>query len=92
MTYEAKPTGENVVGCCGDEHLKRCLADLQKLYARDIQLNVSQPLVAVREALLPSMASERSDPKASALWLPMWASHLVEASTEAGSQWSGMDR
>jgi len=92
VTYEAMPTGENVVGCCGDEHLKRCITDLQKLYARDIQLRVSQPLVAVREAIAPNVSAERIDPKVSALWLPTWASHLIDASTEASSQWSGVDR
>ena len=26
---KALVTGENVLGCCGDEHLKRCLNDLE---------------------------------------------------------------
>jgi len=85
---EAMVTGENVLGCCGDEHLKRCITDLQKLYARGVSLSISTPLVAVREAVAASISADRIDPKNSALFLPSWASHIVDASTEASSQLS----
>eukprot|EP00442_Polarella_glacialis_P001055 CAMPEP_0115116006 /NCGR_PEP_ID=MMETSP0227-20121206/43027_1 /TAXON_ID=89957 /ORGANISM="Polarella glacialis, Strain CCMP 1383" /LENGTH=1060 /DNA_ID=CAMNT_0002516779 /DNA_START=121 /DNA_END=3300 /DNA_ORIENTATION=- len=89
VTIEAMPTGENVLGCCGDEHLKRCMGDLQKLYARGVPLTISTPLVAVRESIARCVSSERIDPKAASLWLPSWMSHLVDASAEAGSMMSG---
>jgi len=85
VSVEAMVTGENVLGCCGDEHLKRCITDLQKLYARGVPLSISTPLVAVREAIAPSVSADRVDPKSSQLWLPSWASHLLDASTEASS-------
>merc|ERR1740121_2099634 len=85
VSVEAMVTGENVLGCCGDEHLKRCITDLQKLYARGIHLSISTPLVAVRESLAAAVSSERVDPKNATLWLPSWASHLIDASTEASS-------
>lgn len=86
VSVEAMVTGENVLGCCGDEHLKRCIGDLQKLYAPNVPLTISKPLVAVRESIARSVLPERIDPKASTLWLPSWMSHVVDASTEAGSQ------
>mmetsp|Transcript_164298 Transcript_164298/g.522507 ORF Transcript_164298/g.522507 Transcript_164298/m.522507 type:complete len:918 (+) Transcript_164298:149-2902(+) len=85
VSIEVMVTGENVLGCCGDEHLKRCITDLQKLFARGVPLSISKPLVAVREAIAPSVSADRVDPKSSTLWLPSWASHLVDSSTEAGS-------
>eukprot|EP00931_Biecheleriopsis_adriatica_P115861 TRINITY_DN91613_c0_g1_i1.p1 TRINITY_DN91613_c0_g1~~TRINITY_DN91613_c0_g1_i1.p1 ORF type:complete len:701 (-),score=152.74 TRINITY_DN91613_c0_g1_i1:48-2150(-) len=88
VSVEAMVTGENVLGCCGDEHLKRCVGDLQKLYARDVPLSISKPLVAVRESLAKSVLAERIDSKGSSLWLPSWMSHVLDASTEASSQFS----
>lgn len=87
VAIETMVTGENVLGCCGDEHLKRCITDLQKLYARDIPLQISTPLVAVRESVAPFISSERAEValKSGALWFPMFASHLLDASTEASS-------
>ncbi|CAK9002426.1 Ribosome assembly protein 1 (EF-2 like GTPase) (Elongation factor-like 1), partial [Durusdinium trenchii] len=81
VSVEAMVTGENVLGCCGDEHLKRCLNDLEKLYARNIKLLVTPPLVAVRESFAKSV--ERPEFKVASLFLPIWMSHLHDASTEA---------
>jgi len=89
VMIEAMVTGENVLGCCGDEHLKRCINDLQKLYARGVPLQISTPLVAVRESVALAVDAERVDPKNSTLWLPSWHSHILEASTEASSTLSG---
>eukprot|EP00913_Durusdinium_trenchii_P027273 g25587.t1 len=86
VSVEAMVTGENVLGCCGDEHLKRCLNDLEKLYARNIKLLVTPPLVAVRESFAKSV--ERPEFKVASLFLPIWMSHLHDASTEAGSMMS----
>jgi len=88
VSVEVMVTGENVLGCCGDEHLKRCICDLQQVYARGVPLSISKPLVAVRESIARSVPTERIDPKASTLFLPSWCSHLAEASTEASSQFS----
>lgn len=93
VSIEAMVTGENVLGCSGDEHLRRCITDLHELYARGISLRISQPLVGVRESIARSVAIERIDPKASVLSFPAWASHLVDTytSTEASSVVSGHD-
>lgn len=88
VTIDIRVTGENLLGCCGDEHLKRCITDLQNLYARGVPLSISPPLVAIRESLASSVDAERLDPKAP-MWLPSWASHLADASTEASSHFSG---
>eukprot|EP00397_Hematodinium_sp_SG-2012_P009846 GEMP01009943.1.p1 GENE.GEMP01009943.1~~GEMP01009943.1.p1 ORF type:complete len:928 (-),score=144.75 GEMP01009943.1:481-3264(-) len=46
-------TGEYCIGCCGSEHLKRCLHDLETVYCPRIPFTVSEPLVACRETLAP---------------------------------------
>lgn len=86
VVVEAMVTGENVLGCCGDEHLKRCVSDLQNLYARGVHLRISQPLVAVRESIAGSTGGGQL--KNSQLWMPIWFSHVLDASTEATSQFS----
>ncbi|CAD7936307.1 unnamed protein product [Amoebophrya sp. A25] len=44
--------GEHVIGCCGDEHLKRCVKDLQQLYLPPhVAIQVSEPLIALRETI-----------------------------------------
>ncbi|CAJ1429503.1 unnamed protein product [Effrenium voratum] len=86
VSVEAMVSGENVLGCCGDVHLKRCLNDLEKLYARNIKLCITPPLVAVRESIAKSV--DKADLKAASLFLPIWMSHLHDASTEAGSMMS----
>eukprot|EP00425_Heterocapsa_triquetra_P011369 CAMPEP_0195131674 /NCGR_PEP_ID=MMETSP0448-20130528/145533_1 /TAXON_ID=66468 /ORGANISM="Heterocapsa triquestra, Strain CCMP 448" /LENGTH=252 /DNA_ID=CAMNT_0040169643 /DNA_START=45 /DNA_END=799 /DNA_ORIENTATION=+ len=85
VSVEAMVTGENVLGCCGDEHLKRCITDLQKIFAPGVALSISKPIVALRESIAKGISADRVDPRQSPLWLPSWASHLVDASTEAGS-------
>eukprot|EP00923_Selenidium_pygospionis_P028054 GHVN01050618.1.p1 GENE.GHVN01050618.1~~GHVN01050618.1.p1 ORF type:complete len:1256 (-),score=339.45 GHVN01050618.1:1267-5034(-) len=59
LLYKADPaveidvldTGEHVLGCCGEVHLERCLNDLKQIYTPNVALNVSEPLVAVRECV-----------------------------------------
>lgn len=46
-------TGEYCIGCCGSEHLKRCLHDLDTVYCPRIPFTVSEPLVACRETIAP---------------------------------------
>ena len=41
VALESLPTGENVMGCMGDERVKQCITDLQSLYARGISLRIS---------------------------------------------------
>lgn len=90
VAVEALASGENVIGCCGPEHLKRCITDLQTLYARDVPLRISKPLVAIRETISAGIEAERVNPKHSALWTPAWATHLIDASTDvSGSVLSG---
>ena len=46
-------SGEHLIGCCGDEHLKRSIKDLQNLYLPPhIEIRVSDPLVALRETIV----------------------------------------
>jgi translation elongation factor EF-G len=44
-------TGERIVGCCGDEHLARCIQDLENLFAPGISLSISAPIVEIRESI-----------------------------------------
>jgi ribosome assembly protein 1 len=89
VSLDVRSTGENVLGCCGDEHLKRCITDLQNLYARGVPLTISPPLIAIRESIAFAVDPDRIDPKASAMWLPSWAVHIADASTDASSHYSG---
>ena len=52
VEIQVYPSGEYVMGCCGDEHLKRCVTDLTKVYAPDVAFKVSDPLVSARESLV----------------------------------------
>mmetsp|Transcript_75758 Transcript_75758/g.214153 ORF Transcript_75758/g.214153 Transcript_75758/m.214153 type:complete len:1054 (+) Transcript_75758:51-3212(+) len=88
VLVQAMVTGENVLGCCGDEHLKRCINDLQKLYAQGVPLRISDPLVTVRESIAGSISAERTDAKTSPMYLPSWVSHLADAAAEASSVFS----
>ncbi|CAD7925133.1 unnamed protein product [Amoebophrya sp. A120] len=52
LDVATRASGENVIGCCGDEHLRRCLKDLQQLYLPPhVAISVSEPLVALRETI-----------------------------------------
>ncbi|KAF4653220.1 Elongation factor-like GTPase 1 [Perkinsus chesapeaki] len=42
-------TGELLIGCCGDEHLHRCVQDLRQLYAVGADCRISEPMVELRE-------------------------------------------
>jgi len=44
-------SGEYTIGCCGNEHLKRCIHDLESIYCPEIPFTVSEPLVSCRETL-----------------------------------------
>lgn len=44
-------TGERIIGCCGDEHLPRCIQDLERLFAVVVNIVISQPIVEVRESI-----------------------------------------
>ena len=43
------PTGEHVLGTCGEVHLERCLHDLRTTFAPGVELSVSAPIVPLRE-------------------------------------------
>lgn len=45
-------TGEHVIIATGEVHLQHCIKDLKELYANDIELNVSQPIVPFRETVV----------------------------------------
>ncbi len=45
-------TGEHVLATAGEVHLKKCIDDLHKLYAK-IELRVSDPIIPFRETVIP---------------------------------------
>ena len=51
-------TGERIVGCCGDEHLARCIQDLEQLYAVGINVIISPPIVEIRESIAAEFLDE----------------------------------
>ncbi|CEL94296.1 unnamed protein product [Vitrella brassicaformis CCMP3155] len=70
-------TGEYVIGCCGEVHLERCINDLSNLYAR-VPLNVSPPLVAIRESITSVPPTQQGDTSlsealAKSVNFPPWA-------------------
>jgi len=44
-------TGEYTIGCSGNEHLKRCLHDLETIFCPEIPFTASEPLVSCRETV-----------------------------------------
>ena len=59
-------TGERIIGCCGDEHLARCLQDLESLFAVGVSLVISAPIVEIRESVGIAFGSEEAES------LPAW--------------------
>ena len=49
-------TGEHVVVASGELHLERCIHDLREVYAK-VDLNVSEPIVPLRETIVASSSS-----------------------------------
>jgi ribosome assembly protein 1 len=45
------PSGEQVLGTCGEVHLERCLHDLRTTFAPGVELVISPPIVPLRETL-----------------------------------------
>ena len=45
-------SGENVIYCAGEVHLKKCIYDLTKLFAVGINFDVSAPIIPFRETIL----------------------------------------
>ena len=71
-------TGEQIVGCCGDEHLARCVQDLQQLFAPGLHILVSEPIVEIREtaaAVHSLLAAE----------LPAWLSSEFKRQNNGGT-------
>jgi small GTP-binding protein len=64
-------TGERIIGCCGDEHLARCIQDLEQLYAVGISVIISPPIVEIRESIASDF-TEEVDGEIEAL--PAWLS------------------
>lgn len=53
-------TGEHVIMASGELHLERCLQDLKNRFAK-IEIEVSPPLVAFRETIMPELARDKED-------------------------------
>ena len=74
-------TGERIVGCCGDEHLARCIQDLENLFAVGISLRISAPIVEIRESVgtdwLQPGEDEEEDVGDFAPALPAWLSEFA---------------
>ena len=45
-------TGERVISCAGEVHLKKCLEDLKKIFTINIELDVSPPIIPFRETII----------------------------------------
>ena len=73
-------TGERIVGCCGDEHLARCIQDLENLFAVGISLRISAPIVEIRESVgsewLQPGDDEEEEVGDFAARLPAWLSEF----------------
>ena len=54
------PSGEHVLGTCGEVHLERCLHDLRTTFAPGVELVVSPPIVPLRESVAPGAAGRAS--------------------------------
>ncbi len=74
-------TGERIVGCCGDEHLARCIQDLENLFAVGISLRISAPIVEIRESVgtewLQPGEDEEEDVGDYVNKLPSWLSEFA---------------
>ena len=66
-------TGERIIGCCGDEHLARCVQDLEQLFAVGVSVIISPPIVEIRESIA-SEFSEEIDTEVENL--PAWLSEF----------------
>ena len=55
------PSGEHVLGTCGEVHLERCLHDLRTTFAPGIELVVSPPIVPLRASLAPGRGRRALD-------------------------------
>ena len=60
VAVDQLPSGEHVLGTCGEVHLERCLHDLKTAFAIGVPLSVSAPIVPLRESIAPG-ASGRAD-------------------------------
>ncbi|XP_055388615.1 elongation factor-like GTPase 1 [Condylostylus longicornis] len=70
-------SGEVTLGCSGEVHLDKCINDLQNLYAQ-VEINVSAPVVAVRESLSFAQPSLPTQSISTAVPFPPWASVVSE--------------
>eukprot|EP01084_Bolivina_argentea_P241719 405701_1 len=55
--------GEYIICASGELHLERCLRDLKDLFAKNIQLNISKPLVSFKESVVNINKQELIDRK-----------------------------
>lgn len=51
-------TGERIIGCCGDEHLSRCVQDLERLFAVGVHVIISPPLIEIKESMADHFTNE----------------------------------
>jgi elongation factor 2 len=68
-------TGERIIGCCGDEHLARCVQDLEQLFAVGVSVVISSPIVEIRESIA-SEWNEEIDGEVDSL--PAWLSDFAQ--------------
>merc|ERR1719295_272935 len=53
--------GEYVICASGELHLARCVRDLKDTFARDIELDISEPLVTFKETIVAVSKQELRD-------------------------------
>ena len=51
VVVEKETNGDRIVGCCGDEHLARCIQDLHQIFAQGLEIIVSAPIVDLLEGI-----------------------------------------
>ena len=79
-------TGERIIGCCGDEHLARCIQDLEQLFAVGISILISPPIVEIRESIV-SQFNETVDGETEegSRPLPPWLSDFAPYVVSSGA-------
>ena len=46
------PSGEYIIGACGELHLGRCINHLRKQFAPTVKFKVSEPIVSFKETIV----------------------------------------
>lgn len=59
VSFFQNKRGEYILSTCGEIHLQRCIKDLNDDFCPGIKLNVSDPIISFREAIINKKLSNR---------------------------------